>query len=923
MRPEKLVMSAFGPYAETTEIDFSLLGKGGVYLITGDTGAGKTTIFDAITYALFGEASGETRNAKMFRSKYASWDTPTFVELTFSYNGKEYYIKRTPEYMRPAKKKGANSETKQKSEAVLCLPNGQQITKTNMVTSAVIDIIGINKEQFTQIAMLAQGDFLKLLLASTDKRQEIFRKIFSTDKYNILQNKLTQKLLILNNECKTLKNSIYQYINGVVCDKENESYQILEDVKSMNLPYEDAIDAIKIIIEQDKEQQTKTDKRMKLLDTAITEQNSILSVAEQIEKAKNSLNDNENQLALSSKALEEINEKRELTDKSKAEIEIMSEKILTIKNTLTEYDEYDKRLKVLIQDKKEFDTLSDDLEKSKVLLLKLKSDTESLNTEKLELSKSDLAKEKLHNQDESLAKRSQEINSLYSAVETLNKKEKELLDFQKLYEQSYQETESLSQRYNTLNKAFLDEQAGLIAQELCDGKPCPVCGATQHPNPAKCSKNSVTKADVDKAKDLYESSNKSTTDLSAKCGNLSGSAKTQKDTVLSLGSTLFENFSIDCAIKLIKEECKNIRQMRNDVKAKIEKAQQQIKRKEEIEKHLSENETQTQNLNEKINCDSSSISFLQSEINNLKTLTAKQKEHLKYDSKISAQNEIKNIENKKANLQKEIDMVKEQYDKCTKDISSFKGKIELLKQQLENVTYKDINNIKEKINELTEEKTLLQKKSEHLYSQIRINETAFNNILQKNNVLSKKAKENANIKALSDTASGTLNGKEKIELETFVQITFFNRIIERANTKLMIMSSGQYELKRKIKPDKNNTKSGLELDVIDHYNGTLRSANTLSGGESFKASLSLALGLSEEIQSSSGGIRLDTMFVDEGFGSLDDESLEQAMRTLRSLSVNNRLVGIISHVDVLKEKIEKQIIVTKLTSGGSKINIIS
>ena len=237
MRPIKLIISAFGPYAGVTEFDFDKLGTGGLYLITGDTGAGKTTIFDAITYALYGNPSGNNREVSMLRSKYADDATPTEVELSFSYYGKEYKVKRNPEYER-ANKRGTGT-TKQIASAEFTYPDGKVITKIKDVDQAVKSVIGIDRNQFCQIAMIAQGDFLKLLLAPTKERMEIFRHIFKTESFSVLQEKLKRESGILSDECTSIRRSISQYINGIECDEDHVARIEVEKAKKGDLSIED------------------------------------------------------------------------------------------------------------------------------------------------------------------------------------------------------------------------------------------------------------------------------------------------------------------------------------------------------------------------------------------------------------------------------------------------------------------------------------------------------------------------------------------------------------------------------------------------------------------------------------------------------------------------------------------------------------
>ena len=275
----------------------------------------------------------------------------------------------------------------------------------------------------------------------------------------------------------------------------------------------------------------------------------------------------------------------------------------------------------------------------------------------------------------------------------------------------------------------------------------------------------------------------------------------------------------------------------------------------------------------------------------------------------------------RAALQKALEQAQKAYQMGKATADTLRGQIQGYQEQLRQAEPIDLELERAKRKTLSVEIARLSEGLTELAARIRCNQTALEHLKEQSGDLEETEKKWTWVRALSNTANGNISGEEKIMLETYVQMTYFDRIIARANTRFMVMSGGQYELKRRIEAENNRSQSGLELDVIDHYNGTERSVNSLSGGETFKASLSLALGLSDEIQSSAGGIRLDTMFVDEGFGSLDEESLQQAMRALSSLTEGNRLVGIISHVAELKEKIDKQIFVTKDRSGGSRAEI--
>ena len=312
---------------------------------------------------------------------------------------------------------------------------------------------------------------------------------------------------------------------------------------------------------------------------------------------------------------------------------------------------------------------------------------------------------------------------------------------------------------------------------------------------------------------------------------------------------------------------------------------------------------------------------LNRDIQHLTADVEKRQAELPFSDRVLAEREMQTREAARAALQKALEQAQKAYQMGKATADTLRGQIQGYQEQLRQAEPIDLELERAKRKTLSVEIARLSEGLAELAARIRCNQTALEHLKEQSGDLEETEKKWTWVRALSNTANGNISGEEKIMLETYVQMTYFDRIIARANTRFMVMSGGQYELKRRIEAENNRSQSGLELDVIDHYNGTERSVNSLSGGETFKASLSLALGLSDEIQSSAGGIRLDTMFVDEGFGSLDEESLQQAMRALSSLTEGNRLVGIISHVAELKEKIDKQIFVTKDRSGGSRAEI--
>ncbi len=762
MRPVRLTLSAFGPYAGRTEIDFDKLGERGLYLITGDTGAGKTTIFDAITFALYGEASGSFREASMLRSKYAAASVPTYVELEFAYGGKRYLLRRNPEYLRP--KDRGEGVTVQKADAALTCPDGHVVTKVKDVTNAVVELIGLDRGQFTQIAMIAQGDFQRLLMAKTEERSRIFREIFHTKAYQILQEKLKGEAAAVRMEYEDIQKSMCQYIAGILCDEGHPCAALVkkaQEDKTAGDPQEVLQAVREMLLEDEKamrgiaQQLREKDEELEKIQQMLGRIAAVKKASEDMKRAQGIVETQEERLPRLQAAYEKEAANAGLREKLAVEIE---------------------------QDRKALEA------------------AESAGKQKREL-------------------------------------EAQLIKAQAEYRKASGETEKLYQRCRQMEKSYLDAQAGILAKGLTEGEACPVCGSIHHPAPAALAEGAPSEAEWKREKQALERAQENAAALSSRASVIKARAE-------AAAEVLKEYQSPDMSREKLAEKRRKKQQMERDY--------EETRRDYESCRRLLEQ-------------------------NRLLLGT----------------------------LQKQ----QEQLDReCTANEA---GNPELIEQRQ-----------KEKRQELLAGKAQLQRKRDIIRHRQQTNRKALEEIEKRQEQRKKTEARYQWLRALSDTANANIRGKDRVTLETYIQMTYFDRILSRANTRLMVMSAGQYELKRKEEAEKKNSQSGLELDVIDHYNGTTRSVKTLSGGESFKASLSLALGLSDEIQCQAGGIRLDTMFVDEGFGSLDEESLNQAMRALQDLAESNRLVGIISHVGELKEKIDRQIVVKKERSGGSRAEIV-
>lgn len=950
MRPEKLTISAFGPYADRTEIDFSRLGDSGLYLITGDTGAGKTTIFDAITFALYGQASGQVRDSAMFRSKYADTATETFVELVFSYQGKKYQVFRSPEYMAP--KKRGTGLTLRKAEAQLIYPDERQpVTKARDVTRAIEELLGLDYEQFTQIAMIAQGDFQKLLLAGTVQRGEIFRQIFHTGIYQQVQLKLKDAARSRYKEYDEMRRSIAQYLDGVKFrQREGTEAEEFAELKKGKFEggLERSLEILKSFIDQGEKRESELLKQEQEVDQKIRTMENMLHLSAQ----KRNL---EQKKDLARKQLEQLLPDLEKASGEAEKYKDADQKCEALGILIREKQEQLKKYQVLEQLKTELDEIRMQMKKCRAgqeanirQEQQLHKDMEQLKKERSRLENSRLDLQKAVTEKEKRTQKRSELNGLETGIREFKSLYEATKEQQKKYQAAYEKAQQQSEYYQQIFHSFLDAQAGILAQELKENEPCPVCGSLSHPHPRMSSKGrTVTQEILDNEKSKLDKLEKISADQSLEAGKLKERSNASWKQIVSGAEELLAEFQefrketkngngqagdfrtvwkqMILMINREKEQCKNLL---TESDRKIREAEENTKRKQKVEKLLENLEKEKDILQEKKNsCDREQTGLTTKASENEKQQKNAAEEIRQVHSEAGKEvleKEIREKQQEYIDLKENSRKMKETFERFQAEKARITSTIKTLDEQQKEIGEIREDEIREQYTESTTQKTELAEKRKELFSIQSGNLEIFRKVQKRKEEMTKAEAEYVWMKNLSDTANGNLNGKAKIELETYIQMAYFDRILRRANVRLMTMSSGQYELKRQEQSENRKEKAGLDLNVIDHYNGTERSVKTLSGGESFQASLSLALGLSDEIQASAGGIRLDSMFVDEGFGSLDEEALSQAVKALSSLADGHRMVGIISHVAELKDRIENKIIVTKQCSGkgvGSSIQI--
>lgn len=951
MRPIQLTISAFGPYAGQVQLDMGALGSRGVYLITGDTGAGKTTIFDAITFALYGNASGDSRKPRMLRSKYASPDARTFVDMVFLYNENEYRVRRNPEYMR-AKQRG-EGETREKPDAELYMPDGLVITGDKSVTAKVEELMGLSREQFSQIAMLAQGSFSKLLSGRTEDRGAIFRDIFKTRPYQAFQERMKEQAKQLYGKYADGRKSIEQYAGGVIVDKAQEGLLLRWD-EAKKGGVDGMIQLLEELISTDQELESAMAARTVEIRETISILGLKLENAQRTVRIQSGIAQEDEFLKQNIPLLRTAGERYEQEKKRGEDRNRVIGEITRLEENLQAYIQYDQ----LTAHRKQWTEQAGRCEREreaaekeyglwKDRLAEAEKELEALGQTGEQYQSAASAMDRLSGYKERIRGLNQELEDYHAEKAGLELAQKRFRDADQI-------RRNADEAYRRMYQIFLDNQAGILAARLVPGTPCPVCGSVSHPAPASCGHEGgeVTKDRVDKLKREADIQSRAAEKLSLEAGRLAGSLETRYARMLRQIDAEVGTWkqSWQDKLKQAEDQTEFLAQwagMLGSLGAELERQEREqrekireLEKKLELRKKLEKEKPAYQSALEKAGERTRKAQELLIQTNarqqELERQISDLAQKLPFKDRQAAQKELDAKRESLERMERALRTAEEDYSKISRAISDAQARKHALGEQLEQEETKgpaedmDVEDVNEEAVDLeamvlaltlaqTEARERLEagdREKSAVHHRLETNRTARDNILRQQDSMKEIQEKWAWVKALSDTASGEVNGRERITFETYVQMACFEHIIARANTRFMVMSGGQYELRRCTEED-NRGKNGLGLNVLDHYNGTERSVKTLSGGESFQASLSLALGLSDEIQAAAGGIRLETLFVDEGFGSLDEETLNLAMKALEDLAQGNRLVGIISHVPELKERIERRIVVTKEKTGGS------
>lgn len=826
MKPIHMILSGFGPYPGREEVDFSQFGGNGVFLITGPTGSGKTTIFDGITYALFGTASTQVRDKSSLRSDFAEDDTETYVELLFWHKGKEYTIRRSPKYER--RKKRGSGVTLSNESALLLEEDKRPLETVTEVNKRIEEILGFNYKQFKQLGMLAQGEFMELLLASSRDRVEIFRDLFQTKAYEELQRRLSEEAKRLRDRLTELDSRMDEVLGQTDIEKaegllpEELSYQVKEDWEKEKIRKREVEEELKSARKSLKELEEKGAEYFKL-------EKELLREREKNKKRE------ENWKEQSAKATSIEIALRELLEKSKLQRE--KEK---------------RELKELLEEKKESQ----------------KKQKELLGWERQLLEIEGAIREKKREEER--------LFSLLKEFSELAKERKKQESLKKSYEIQLMREKEVRTRYQEKEELYRSAAIGLAARFLEEGKPCPVCGSLSHPDKAKVSKGVPDQQEVDHWKELAQKERVRLDEaFAATQENLGALKKREADTreacekegILDEAEGKEKYCLLQEKEKELCLQLKNCKRKEKEAKSlkklllSLEKREETLKRQEE--KGRLREEGEAEKLRERLS-----------------------KESLKAAEKRTIFEEGVKIE----------ETLKEKLEATAKHLSL------------------DISLVEEKREGLFQTIKELEQKRDFSVARLGKLKTAWETLKLRLAERQELEEKYGIWQDLDNITKG--KNKDRLVFEQYVLAVYFEEVLESANLRLTEMTSGRYELRKVRRVEDARTTNSLDIEIFDNYTGKCRPVKSLSGGESFKAALCLALGMADMIEASIGGIRIDTLFIDEGFGSLDEESLEQALKSLLSLTGQKHLIGIISHVNELKERIDQQIVIEKGRSGS-------
>ncbi|SFC62853.1 exonuclease SbcC [Alkalibacterium subtropicum] len=1013
MRPLRLVMNAFGPYKNKVEIDFTQFTQSSLFLVSGPTGAGKTTIFDAIAYALFDSASGDARGKDTFKSDHATDLDLCYVELEFELGKKTYKVRREPEQTGP----GTRTKTKQVKSSVEFHNEDSVTTKIAEANQEIQDLIGLTYDQFRQIVMLPQGAFKKMLESNSREKEAIFRNIFETGIYERFQEELKKKAKELSDQRKEYELALQEafkrinYEENEALDKAIEQFDVKPVLSELDQLIETETEELKAAksklshLQDEKVRQTKLIEMLTKQEALQKEKIELDEKEEKVIQYKTQLDQHKKAEALvqAQKNVEETRTEKEANQKCLTEL---SEKIQQVKEELVSVDEryqaISKDYAKLDSSRKEVQDLNEELKRfetikeQKTRLTELEKEKKTAETEKKHLAeqKKELSAQlkDLKETLKGIAETREELTADYKVLSTKKAEQSQLnqrlnaltevcqwreqgVELKKNFQDAERKLKEARNDWQTAKSAYFSQLSVVLAGELIEGEPCPVCGSKEHPGKAHAKGEDVTKEQVAELEQKKET------------------AETSYNRLVSQSEHLFAQVSERCeALGVSPEDAESEKETVaektaeatgtiTDLQTEIEQKEKTVKQEAAYTKQLNDIQKQERETSESLSKNTSKIENIELRTKEIRTEISGLEEKLVYESKEQVQDliqskeqAIKETEKQEKTVREELNTLKNTLatsetelnltEKRVKELSEKEQKLEeIFKEQLDAselgetfaeyvLEEKLVSEMQEAIQTYGEARAVhlsavkevtdflgkaedVQTKAEHAtrLSEIEaalpeweakrdayVRVTSQNTEAQK--TIEQYQKQSEHIEAdyqmygeLSRMANGAKE-TDYVSFERYVLGIYFEEILEAANIRLGQMTNNRYEMHKKVEKAKGAGPQGLDIDVFDHHTGKPRGVHTLSGGETFKASLALALGLSDVIQSQNGGVSVDTLFVDEGFGTLDSDSLDNAIQTLLDLHERGRLVGIISHVEELKTRIQSHIIVEKKTDGS-------
>lgn len=993
MMPISLTLSAFGPYPDTITIDFESFQEDGLFLITGPTGSGKTMIFDAMIFALYGKTSGQIRQTDSLRCDHALNEIPTFVEFSFSLHQQNYTIKRNPKYYLEGKK------TPKQPSALLTLPDGKMVEGIKEVNQKMISLLGVDDQQFKQICMIAQGEFTKLIMASSDEREKVLRELFHSETYQKLEEKLKvhlktyqDKYDLLLNKRKDLMQELQvedhqEYLSKqtkLIASQQKEYDDLKKDLDQKKQQLQlyrlqnqrlIQLKDLKQQFQDLKKQENDYQKLNKTVDTLKKAQETnylYISYIKQQKKLQTLKLNQEDFLKQLKKLEKDYQEKKVQADsldykqqtKEKLQNQIQETKQLI--NQIYQYQNDYQNLQTLKQQYRMLD------EEHKLFLKKkekfengLQRDQERIQSEQQVQSKYELIKQQYVRLNEQKVKVHQ-LSDYYDQILKLNENKS---DLQEEYTVVEKQVDHEKMQYNQMEKLYFRKQAGIFALQLKEDQPCPICGSLHHPHPAQIEKEDITKEKLDQQAKKVKQQEHRLQDILQKIllSNQKKEMLVKQTKQLSSELNIQEEISKEIFIKELdhlskdekrmkkeylelQDELKYIQKLKKSVALSLKDMSTYESKELKQAQSLENIQVQIHQLSGKL--DDSLRQYEIGEVN--KNYQQVQKEYRQLSLEIETiqqdyekvKNKYLEIKTKVSSLNQQIIQEQEIYDELDNkyhtaldafineeeflnlktqinqisilekkyqdyliSLKSLNEQIISLENEVKDSTYVDLSSLSETIKEVNQQLREKNDDLEKLKIDYSLKEKMIKDIQKINQQLEKDEDTYQRYLDLYNLASGKNNAR--VSIERYVLATYFENMLVYANVIMKQLSQGRYQLLRKDDAGKGRSQQGLELDVFDQESGNIRSIKTLSGGESFKAALSLALGLSRMVQDYAGGIELNTLFIDEGFGSLDSQSLDQAMNCLMELHHENKLIGIISHVSDLKDRIERQLVVER------------